>query len=374
MMFLSKQGGNHMEKLSRLRNLLTRRKIDALLVSQPENRRYLSGYSTTDSSIAESSGVLLVPRRGTPFLFTDSRFELHARGEAIGFEVVLYSKGLLGLLKKMLPDLGIKRLGFESHAVLYSSASKLLDMTGRMGIEALPVVGLVEKMRVRKTREEIDKIEKSVQLNEAVFQEVFATLRAGQTEREVAMRLENAMRANGAERPSFETIVAGGPNGALPHAVPGPRPLRQGEPIVIDMGLILDGYCSDMTRTVVLGTPDEKTVALFRIVRQAQLAATSAIRAGITGKEADRAARDVIRRAGLGENFGHGLGHGVGLAVHEAPSLNRRNGRKLHTGMIITIEPGVYLPGWGGIRLENMGVVEDDGCRVLNRDTTMLDL
>lgn len=188
------------------------------------------------------------------------------------------------------------------------------------------------------------------------------------------MRLENAMRANGAERPSFETIVAGGPNGALPHAVPGPRPLRQGEPIVIDMGLILDGYCSDMTRTVVLGTPDEKTVALFRIVRQAQLAATSAIRAGITGKEADRAGRDVIRRAGLGENFGHGLGHGVGLAVHEAPSLNRRNGRKLHTGMIITIEPGVYLPGWGGIRLENMGVVEDDGCRILNRDTTMLDL
>ncbi|MFH1217650.1 MAG: Xaa-Pro peptidase family protein [Pseudomonadota bacterium] len=363
-----------MEKIIRLQNRINRQKIDAMLVTQPDNRRYLSGYSAADGSIAESSGVLLVPRRGTPFLFTDSRFDLHAREEAIGFEVLLYPKGLHALLKKILPRMGIKRLGFESHYMLYASATKLLDMTGKMGIEALPVSGLVEKMRVRKSLEEIEKIEKSVLLNEEVFQEVFATLREGQTEREVAMRIENIMLRKGAERPSFETIVAGGPNGALPHAVPGSRPLRKGEPIVIDMGLVLDGYCSDMTRTVVLGTPDQKTVELFRLVRQAQLAATGKIRAGITGKEADRAARDVINLAGLGDKFGHGLGHGVGLAVHEAPSLNRRNGRKLQSGMIVTIEPGIYLEGWGGIRLENMGVVEDDGCRILNRDTTMLDL
>ncbi len=363
-----------MDTLSRLQRLLARRRFDALLVSQPENRRYLSGYSATDSSIAESSGVLLIPRRGTPLLLTDSRFELHAREEAVGFEVLLYAKGLLVLLEGLLPRLGVKRLAFEGHWTLYATARKLIDMTAKQGIEAQPLSGLVEELRLCKGREELAGIEKSVLLNETVFQDIVATLREGETEREVALRIENAMRARGAERPSFDTIVAGGPNGARPHAVPGARPLRRGEPIVIDMGLILSGYCSDMTRTVVLGTPDEKTVHLVRIVRQAQLAAIAAIRAGITGREADRAARQVIRRAGFGDNFGHGLGHGVGLAVHEAPSLNRRNGKKLRAGMVITIEPGIYLPGWGGIRLENMGVVAEGGCRILNRDTTMLDL
>lgn len=363
-----------MDTLHRLQRSLARRRLDALLVRQPENRRYLSGYSATDSSIAESSGVLLIPRRGTPLLLTDSRFELHAREEAVGFDVLLYAKGLLVLLEALLPRLGVKRMGFEENWTLYATARKLIDMTAKQGIEALPVTGMVEELRLCKSREELAGIEKSVLLNEAVFQDIFATLRAGETERAVALRIENAMRAQGAERPSFDTIVAGGPNGALPHAVPGARPLRCGEPIVIDMGLILSGYCSDMTRTVVLGTPDEKTVHLVRIVRQAQLAAIAAIRAGITGREADRAARQVIRRAGFGDNFGHGLGHGVGLAVHEAPSLNRRNGKKLRAGMVVTIEPGIYLPGWGGIRLENMGVVAEGGCRILNRDTTMLDL
>ena len=363
-----------MKKLHELKKLLQRGKIDALLVTQPENRRYLSGYTATDSSIAESSGVLLIPRSGAPLLLTDSRYELHAGHEAAGFEIVLYPKGLLSLLEKLLPGLGIKRLGFESHYMLYDTALKLTALTEKLDIKALPLAGLIEKMRLRKEQEEIAKIEKSVLLNEAVFQEVFATLRPGETEKEVAMRIENTMLRMGAERPSFATIVAGGPNGAAPHAVPGSRPLQQGEPIVIDMGLILDGYCSDMTRTVVLGTPDQKTVHLFRLVRRAQLAATAAIKAGITGRAADRAAREVISRAGLGDSFGHSLGHGVGLAVHEGPSLNRRNGRKLLPGMIITVEPGVYLPGWGGIRLENMGVVEENGCRILNRDTTFLDL
>ncbi|RJX26408.1 MAG: aminopeptidase P family protein [Desulfurivibrio sp.] len=363
-----------MEKLNALRKMLKRRGIDALLVTQPENRRYLSRYSAIDSSIAESSGVLLIPRRGTPLLLTDSRFELHAVAEAEGFEIMLYPKGLLPLLQKLLPKLGVKRLGFESHYLLHATAGKLTALASKLGIELVPLVGLIEKMRLRKEAGEIAGIEKSVLLNEQVFQEVFATLRAGQSEREVAMRIENTMLGMGAERPSFATIVAGGPNGAAPHAVPGTRPLREGEPIVIDMGLVLDGYCSDMTRTVVLGAPDQKTVELFRLVRRAQLAATNVIRAGITGREADRAAREVISAAGLGDRFGHGLGHGVGLAVHEAPSLNRRNGKKLQSGMIITVEPGVYLPGWGGIRLENMGVVEENGCRILNRDTTFLDV
>jgi Xaa-Pro aminopeptidase len=363
-----------MKKLDALKKMMRRGRIDALLVTQPENRRYLSGYTATDTSIAESSGVLLIARTGTPLLLTDSRYELHAAAEAAGFEIVLYPKGLLALLTKLLPRLGVKRLGFESHYLLYETARKLTALAEKLGIAAVPLAGLVEKMRLCKEAEEIARIEKSVLLNEAVFREVFATLRVGESEREVAMRIENTMLLKGAERPSFATIVAGGPNGAAPHAVPGSRLLREGEPIVIDMGLILDGYCSDMTRTVVLGTPDERTVEIFRLVRRAQLAATAAIRAGITGRAADRAARAIINAAGLGDRFGHGLGHGVGLAVHEGPALNRRNGKKLRPGMIVTIEPGVYLPGWGGVRLENMAVVEEGGCRVLNRDTTFLDL
>lgn len=360
--------------LSAIQNSLKRRKLDGLLITQPENRRYLSGYTATDSSISETSGVLLIPGKGTPFLLTDSRFELHAKEEAEGFDVVLYPKGMLDLLKNLLPKLKIKRLGFESHYMLHSSAEKMSSALGKKNVELVPLTDLVEKMRLRKQSEEIEKIQKSVLLNEEVFQEVFKGLKPGMTEVEVALQIETTMRLKGAERPSFDTIVAGGPNGALPHAVPSNRPLQKGEPIVIDMGLVLDGYCSDMTRTVVLGTPDSKTKKLFRLVRKAQKAGMAAIKAGVIAKDVDRAARQVIETAGYGDKFGHGLGHGVGIAVHEPPSLNKRSRKKLKEGMVVTVEPGVYLPGWGGIRLENMVEVRADGCRNFNRDTTFLDI
>ncbi len=360
--------------LSAIQNSLKRRKLDGLLITQPENRRYLSGYTATDSSISETSGVLLIPVKGTPFLLTDSRFELHAKEEAEGFEVVLYPKGMLALLKNLLPKLKIKRLGFESHYMLHSSAEKMSSELGKKNVELVPLTDLVEKMRLRKQSEEIEKIQKSVLVNEEVFQEVFKGLKPGMTEVEVALQIETTMRLKGAERPSFDTIVAGGPNGALPHAVPSNRPLKKGEPVVIDMGLILDGYCSDMTRTVVLGTPDSKTKKLFRLVRKAQKAGMAAIKAGVVDKDVDRAARQVIEKAGYGDKFGHGLGHGVGIAVHEPPSLSKRSRKKLKEGMVVTVEPGVYLPGWGGIRLENMVEVRADGCRNFNRDTTFLDI
>lgn len=362
------------KNLTKLKQSLKRKNIDALLVTQPENRRYLSGFTATDAAIDESSGVLLIPVHGEPFLLTDSRFELHATSEAKGFSVVLYPKGLLPLLYTMLPKLGIKKLGFESHYMLHSNAEQLFKFASKMNIETVPLVDVIERIRRRKQEEEIATIKKSVLLNEDVFLEVFAGIKPGQTEIEVALRIENSMRLKGAERPSFETIVAGGPNGASPHAVPTNRPLQEGEPIVIDMGLILDGYCSDMTRTIILGTPDQKTIEIFRIVRNAQLAATATIKAGIPGKEADNAARQVITKAGYGDKFGHGLGHGVGLAVHEAPSLNPRNKNKLQSGMIITVEPGIYIPDWGGVRLENMGVVREDSCEILNEDVTFLNL
>jgi len=360
--------------LAAIRRTLRRRKLDALLVGQPQNRRYLSGYTAADTSINESSGVLLIPAVGDPLLFTDSRFDLQAVAEATGFEVRLYPRGLLALLETVLPKLKIRRLAFESHYLLHATFQKLAKMAARQRVELVPFTDLVERLRVRKSAAELAAIEQSVRLNEEVFLEIYRGLRPGMSERQVAHAIENCMRRKGASGPSFDTMVASGPNGALPHAVPSERLLREGEPIVIDMGLVLAGYCSDMTRTVVLGTPDEKTVVLIRLVRRAQLAGLAALKAGVTGREVDRAARAIIAAGGYGNRFGHGLGHGVGLAVHEAPSLNKRYRRRLAAGMVVTVEPGIYLPDWGGVRLENMAVVTGDGHRLLNRDTTFLDI
>lgn len=363
-----------MDNLDRLKALLRRQNLDALLVTQPDNRRFLSGYKAGDMNISESSGVLLVLRRGAPLLLTDFRYQLQAEREAVGCEVRLYQRGLFPLLKEILVERGVKSLGFESHYFLHQAAVKLQKLATEIRLELVPVTDLVERLRICKSPDELAKIRAAVRLNEAVFQEVYQQLQPGQSERQVALRIETLMREKGAERPSFETIVAGGPNGALPHAVPGDRLLREGEPIVIDMGLVLDGYCSDMTRTVVLGQMDDLTRDRFRLVRQAQLAGIAAVKAGATGREVDRAARQVIAAAGYGAAFGHSLGHGVGLAVHEPPSLSVRYHRKLQAGMVVTVEPGIYLPEWGGIRLENMVVVTESGCGVLNADTTFLDV
>jgi Xaa-Pro aminopeptidase len=361
-------------RLARLRSALKRRKLDGLLVSQPENRRFLSGYTATDVSLAETSGFLFIPVNGHPFLLTDSRYQLQAESEATGYEVRLYRRGIAELLAGLLPSIGGRRIGFESQAMLHATAVRLMATLNKLAIEVIPVVNLIEKQRLVKTAEELGRIRKAVALNEEVFQAVYGTLQPGQTEKQVAMKIENTMRARGADGPCFETIVAGGPNSALPHAVPTDRPLREGEPIIIDMGTRLKGYCSDMTRTVVLGKMTLKTTQLMRIVRKAQCAAMENIRAGITAQEADRTARRIIAGQGYGDRFGHGLGHGVGLAVHEAPSINRRSRRKLAQGMVVTVEPGIYLPGWGGIRLENMVAIQKDGCEVLNRDMTFLEI
>jgi Xaa-Pro aminopeptidase len=360
--------------LEKTRAVIRRKGADALLVTQPENRRYLSGYTATDLAIAESAGVLLVTGRGTPLLLTDSRYQLQAEKETAGFEIVTVRASFLEALHKILPAQGIKRLLFESHYLLYNTAEKLKNLGRKLNVEMVPVTGTVEKQRTIKSPEEIDRIRRSVALNEQIFLEIFQKLQPGQTEREVAIAIESAMKLAGAEDTAFPPIVASGPNAAIPHAVPTDRAIREGETIIIDMGLKLNGYCSDMTRTVVLGQPDRRTREIIRLVRTAQKKALKTIRASMTARDADRSARKIIADAGYGRFFGHGLGHGVGLAVHEPPSLNRQRRNKLQPGMVVTVEPGIYIPGWGGVRLENMIVVEKNGCTVLNRDETFLDL
>jgi Xaa-Pro aminopeptidase len=360
--------------LEKIQASLRRKKLDGLLVTQPENRRYLSGYTGADLSIAESAGILLIPARGIPKLFTDSRYLLQAESEAIGFDLVLSRTTLLSSLQKILVQLNLQNMAIESHYLLHATALQLQKMGQNLNIAMVPTIGLVEKMRLQKTRQEIHSIQKAVLLNEEVFREIFVKLKPGLTERQVAMQIEATMKEQGAEGVAFETIVASGPNGALPHAVPTDRKIQKGETVIIDMGLKLDGYCSDMTRTVVLGKPDKQTVEIFRLVRKAQLAGQKKIKAGVTARQADMAARQIIQQAGYGPNFGHSLGHGVGLAVHEGPSLNKRKRNKLQPGMVVTVEPGIYIPGWGGVRLENMVVVNQNSCTLLNKDKTFLDL
>lgn len=362
------------DRIVRLQETLRRKKIDGLLVSQPDNRRYLSGYTAPDHGIQESAGFLLIPADGYPYLLTDSRFTLQAEAEAPHFQVELYPKGLLKLLERLTKKLAIHSLAFESDYFLHSAFLRLSSMAVKRGLALRPESGLVEQMRVVKDANELQLLRKSTQLNERVFQSVYNTIEPGMTEREIALALDLTMREMGAEGPSFDTIVAFGTNAARPHAVPTDRELRAGELVLIDMGLVYQGYCSDMTRTFVAGKPDQTFLDRHRLVRRAMLAGIEAIRAGVTGAAVDRAARQVLIDGGYGEYFGHGLGHGVGIAVHEEPRLSPRGRKQLQAGMVVTVEPGIYLAEWGGIRLENMVIVTEEGCEVINQDTTSLDL
>ena len=287
---------------------------------------------------------------------------------------MLYSNGILKLLQTLLSDHGLHSLGFESDYTLHSTAESLFELGRTLSVDMVPLTELVERMRRVKSEEEIDCIRRSVRLNEQIFQHAFASLKDAGTELDIALAIESEMRRHGAEGCAFATIVASGAATSLPHAVPARRELAQNAPVVIDMGLILEGYCSDMTRSFAFGKADKKYTQLHRLVRQAQLAGMDAVRAGVSGREVDGAARQVFVDAGYGEYFGHALGHGVGIAVHEQPRVSSKNRKKLKPGMIITIEPGLYIPGWGGIRLENMVVVRQDGCENLNSDTTWLDI
>lgn len=365
---------DYQKRIARLQARLRRKNLDCLLVSQPENRRYLCGYQGRDHGIAETAGLLLVPAKGEIRLLTDFRYKVQAEQELPWAETILYPKGILPLLEGLLTKLKIKTLAFESHYTLHAGAVKMAAALRKRNIATIPQVHLVEDLRLIKDEEEIELIRRAVRLNEVVFAEIHASLADYGTEIAVARAIESTMFHKGAEGPCFSTIVASGGNGALPHAVPGPAELQPDASLTIDMGLVLDGYCADMTRNFVPGTPSDRYLELHRIVRRAQLAGMAAVKDGARACDVDRAARSVIENAGYGPCFGHSLGHGVGMAVHEEPKVSSRNRKKLRAGMVVTIEPGIYIPGWGGIRLENMVVVRPDGCENLNKDTTWLDL
>ncbi len=353
-------------RLAALRNQLASRDFDAILISGPENRRYLSGFTADDPDW----GLLLITQAAA-VLITDFRYQIWAHKEAPAFRIEVYRQDLGQSLAQFLKELGVRRLGFEAAHLSYRQYQRLIAAAAAssLRVEWEPVEGLVEELRESKSPDELAAMRRALELSELVLRRIAAALAPGQTERQVAWEVEKGLREGGAEALAFPPIVAAGPNSARPHHQPGDRVIEAGEPIIIDMGARLQGYCADITRTFLLGPPDERFKEIYTLVRRAQVQAERGLRAGMDSLAGDALAREVISEAGYGEAFGHSLGHGVGLAVHENPSLNPNPERRslLKPGSVLTVEPGIYLADWGGVRLEDMVLLEREGAEVLNR-------
>lgn len=364
------------QRIEALRKAIAAQNLDALLVLVEENRRYLSGFTGEDTQCDESAGALLItPSRLV--LATDSRYREHAEIEAPLYEIVCYKKGLAKQLPALTTHLKIRRLGFESicATVLQLNQWEKALAENDVAVELVPTEDLVENLRIIKSADEIEKTRRALSLAEKAFSRAIARAKPGMRERELAWEMEKAMREAGADELSFPTIVASGANSALPHAVPGDRRIRASEPLLVDWGARLDGYCSDTTRTVIVGRPDDKFLNVYHTVLTAQQKAIAAIRAGVHVRDVDSVARTYINEKGFEGKFGHGLGHGTGLAVHEQPRLSPLADAVLEEGMLCTVEPGIYLPGWGSVRIENQVVVRKDGAESLNSlDTELIRL
>lgn len=350
-----------MSKLEKLRAGLQAAGIDALLVTRPENRVYISGFKG-------SSAFIVVGMTGA-YLLTDFRYVEQAKEQAPEFDVIQHTTPWSITLSEVLSSAGIKRLGFEKDYLTYGVYEEL---SGKLSTELVPVSGLVEKLRMTKAEDELQSMQKATQIAEAAFAEILPEIRVGKSELEIAFLLEMTMRKLGSERNAFPIISASGPRSCLPHGAPTERALQAGDFITLDFGAVVNGYCSDMTRTVILGEPGAKQREIYEIVLKAQLAAQEAVKPGVRGMDVDKAARDIISAAGYGEYFGHGLGHGVGLQVHEGPGAGSRSENVLEPGMVVTVEPGIYLPEWGGVRIEDMVVVTEDGYRNFNHSSKEL--
>ena len=354
---------NIKNRLAALREKMNEKELHAFFVLSGENRFYLSGFNAHDGGFDESAGALLITGDHA-VLMTDSRFIIQAEREAHGYEVIKYANGMYKILPELFKRLGIKKVGFESTRMSCRLYELITDEAP--GIDFKGFTGIIEDIRAVKDTEEILQVEKALEVTETVFQLFRKTITSGVTEKEAAWRLEKMLRENGADCLSFPTITAFGENSAMAHAVPGDRKLKKGEPALFDFGIKLNDYCSDITRVLYLGDPDEKFLSVYNTVLKAAELATKAVRPGIDSRIADDAARSYIREQGYEGKFGHSLGHGIGLAVHEEPKVGPIRSSVLESGMIFTIEPGIYLPDWGGVRLENMAVVTNDGVRILN--------
>lgn len=346
----------HAERLDRFRHLVRQEKLDAFLVADAANVTYLSGFRG-------DSSYLLVGRTRA-WLITDGRYTEQATAEAPDCEVVRHTVSLVKSAASLAASARVRTLGFEPNVLTVATHGDLAKELKRT--RTVPKKGLVEKLRQVKDRAEIAAIRGAAALADASFQAVRSRLTAGRTEADVALELEHEMRRRGAQRSSFEAIVAARHRSSLPHAQPTRAVIRPGNAVLVDWGAQRNLYCSDCTRVLFLGPPSARWRRVYEVVRAAQEMAIAAIRPGVPCREVDAAARKHIEAAGYGDAFKHGLGHGVGLRVHETPGLSARSEDTLAEGMVVTVEPGIYLDGWGGVRIEDLVHVRRDGAELLS--------
>ena len=338
-------------RVGKLRAQMAKQGLDGVLITDPFNFRYFSGFTG-------DAGMLLITPEAR-LLFTDSRFWEQARQEAPEFDLV--KNPAYGELNKHFKSGG--KLGFEEKTL---SVQSFENLKAALKADFKPVSSAIDDLRMIKDPEEISLLEKSIALNDRVFETVAPRIKPGASEKAVRAEIHYDLEKGGAQGPSFPAIVGAGANGALPHHTPDATKIQEGDLVVVDMGGNREGYCSDLTRTVMVGEVPEKAKEIYRVVAEAQQKAFDKIAPGVPIAEVDKAARDHIAKAGYGEYFGHSLGHGVGLEIHEAPAIYSRSQQKLEPGMVFTVEPGIYLPGFGGVRIEDVVVITKDGYRILS--------
>ncbi len=347
-------------RLEKLRTVMAQENIDGFLITQPQNRRYLSGFTG-------SAGVLIITQN-RQVLATDSRYYQQVQEQCPAWELFeagyKFSEQLLELLRGL--ELGARRVGFEAQHVNVSTLHTWeRALKGRLVL--VHTEGFVEEIREQKEVTELAALKKAIVLGDEALRYITNWIQPGMTEQQVAWELESYMRTHGAQALAFEPTIASGPNAAKPHHNPNDRVIQLGEPIIMDFGCVIDDYCSDLTRTVCLGQPaDEQYMSVWNTVLEAQQAAIAGAKAGITGQAIDALARDIIKEAGHGDHFGHSLGHGIGLAVHEGPKLSYASDNEIFSGVVVTAEPGIYIPGWGGVRIEDVIVINGAGVEVLS--------
>lgn len=334
------------DRLTKLRSELKLKSIEAALITKRENIRYLSGFTGTDASLVITDTMNAI--------ITDSRYTEQAKEQSPGWDIIQSKTSAYDAIAGVIRNSGVGNLGFEDGNLPYGNYEQLKE---KLNLEMKPMGAIIESLRIIKDENEIDMIRKAAQIADRAFEHILGILKPGVAELDVAAELEYFLKKNGAEDKAFETIVASGTRSALPHGVASEKKIQTGDTITIDYGAVYKGYCSDMTRTIFLGSPDEEMRKVYEIVLDAQLRALENIFEGLKGKEIDNIARDFITKSGYGEYFGHGLGHGVGLEVHEEPRLSPRSDTIMENGMTVTVEPGVYLPGKAGVRIEDLVVI-----------------
>ncbi|ADY56215.1 peptidase M24 [Syntrophobotulus glycolicus DSM 8271] len=344
-----------MKRINELRKIMAEGQIDGQIVHSPVNIFYLSGFTGTTAT--------LYITQDAAYLFTDFRYLEQASEEAAGFEVIPVRKNSLDILAGYFA--GADKIGFEEQFVTVSYFQKLLELKSKESF--IPCSDSLAELRQTKDEKEISLITEAVKIADQALFKTIPRIKEGVSEQEIAVHLEFEMRKAGASGTSFDFIVASGPRSAMPHGRASEKKIAKGEIVLLDIGAKYQGYCSDLTRTFFCGEPDQKFRDLYQIVLEAQQAAIRAIKPGIQGKEIDAVARKIIAEAGYGEFFGHDLGHSVGLDIHEKPGFGSKEETRLEPGMVITVEPGIYLQGWGGIRIEDMVQVTKNGVKVLTQ-------